>query len=361
MKKKENQNMYKLIEDSIKSDSIDLIKYNLLLIRDLIDLNEKKEHVNRSYLTCEEKKRILCLMNECKSLHEIHLETKRSKSTLHNFMKKTWRIYLECQKRRECMTTKNLEKNGSIEKTKDYSQFKFSEDNREIDYNHVNRLVVSLEKYEDNNLKPIIVKSDMTIIDGQHRFKACEILDIPVFYQIDDNYNQMKIVDFNTIQKSWSTKDYLNFWIKNDRIDYKKLDIFCKDTGFSTGIMLRWVSNGGNKYKDFRLGSFKFHIDEKTLKGIINTKKLIDVLKKKNTKPLVIFQQASFHDACRQFFTNQVVDSEKFFDKFDGVPYTIRYSQGSHSYIDQFVEIYNYNSRKFKLSVESIGNRRVIK
>ena len=88
MKKKENQNMYKLIEDSIKSDSIDLIKYNLLLIRDLIDLNEKKEHVNRSYLTCEEKKRILCLMNECKSLHEIHLETKRSKSTLHGFMKK---------------------------------------------------------------------------------------------------------------------------------------------------------------------------------------------------------------------------------------------------------------------------------
>jgi len=249
--------------------------------------------------------------------------------------------------------------NGLIKKTEDYSIFKFTKDNRPIDESHVKKLAESMKEHNDNKLKPVIVNSKMEVVDGQHRLKACELLNLPVFYVIDDNYTPEKIIHFNSIQKLWKTVDYLNYWVEHGKEDYKKLNDFSKDIGFNIGIILKWLSRvNGNKYVNFRKGCFVFKLDERTLESIMATKKFIKTLKSRNTKPVNMFLQGAFHDACRQFFNNPLVNCDRFFEKFDIVPYTIAYGQGSHDYIDQFVEIYNYNMKKQKIQVIREGVKR---
>lgn len=255
-----------------------------------------------------------------------------------------------------------LKTNGLVEKTTNYSKFKLREDNRKIDPNHVKNLKMHIEQSNELHLVPIIVNSDMEVIEGQHRLTAAKELNVPVYYLVDNDYRPEKMIMFNTTQKKWTPEDYLNYWISHGRSDYQKLKDFMDDVDFTIHIVLRWLNklNGGSEYKNFRIGSFKFKITEEILNGIYNTKRLISLMKDKNFKPQKIYTQTSFHTACREFFTNPLVDYARFFERFEIIPFQMRFYNSWTDYLDQFIEIYNYDMRLNRLKVVSDGDRREI-
>lgn len=243
--------------------------------------------------------------------------------------------------------TKSLPQNGLIKATTDYDSFKFRSDNRKSDRNHVENLMTSIMQGNDLHLHPIIVNEDKEVIDGQHRLMAARKLEVPIYYVVDEDFDPIKMVVFNTTQKRWATNDYLNYWCEQGREDYLKLREFVDDVGFSLTNTIRWMNaHGARQYVAFRKGAFKFRIDEKRLRGIMHSKKLMLYMKERNFKPTSIYNQSAFHEAMQKFFTDPVVDSDRFFQKLEISPFSLLQTRSWQSYIEQFADIYNYKMGK---------------
>src|ERR1700692_632576 len=127
-----------------------------------------------------------------------------------------------------------------IQKTTDYSIFKFRDDNREkISELHVIRLLESIKKKNLLDLRPITVNSKMEVMDGQHRLLAAERLNTPIFYEIREELDSKDIVILN-VSKSWNNYDFLNFHLKSNNSNYIKLKEFMKkyDIGLLPALVL---------------------------------------------------------------------------------------------------------------------------
>lgn len=255
----------------------------------------------------------------------------------------------------------SLKTNGSIHKTTDYDLFKWKSNNRPIDPTHVERIKFSFKRFFDFHLKPAIVTEDMEIIDGQHRIIAAKELGLPCFYTVDQNFSSEKMIQYNTTQKNWDINAYLNYWIVEGKEDYVKLKEFSKDLEFPLAITLSWVlQQGGSKYKTFRTGAFKFHLNEITLIAITHTKKLIRLMQDRNFKPKCIQTSRNFHAACKFIFENSLVNAEHFFDRFDRITFQFHQAVEWQEYLDQLIDIYNYDMRANRLKLVKDGAKRYI-
>ena len=71
----------------------------------------------------------------------------------------------------------------SVMKTTNYDMFKFMEGNRQTNSSNLNQIIESMK--EKQLIIPITVNEKFEIIDGQHRFKACKYLGLPVYFIIE--------------------------------------------------------------------------------------------------------------------------------------------------------------------------------
>lgn len=237
-------------------------------------------------------------------------------------------------------------KENGLHKTTDFSIFKFREDNREYDKNHLNKLIFEIEKSNDLNLHPIIVNSEMEIIDGQHRYLAAKKLNLPVYYIVDENYTPGKMIIFNSTQRGWKLSDYLNYWCHHGKEDYIKFREFSKDMGLSYHALIHWVdARSGSLYKRFKSGTFTFSIGIPILEALVQVKRFILLLKSMNIKPQTIYVQIAFHKALKEFFTNPLIDFDRFFDRFCKWPHSFVYFTSTEEYLEQLVNIYNYGMK----------------
>ena len=95
--------------------------------------------------------------------------------------------------------------------TSDYSIFKKHESNRVINELALRKLINSIKSKNMLELRPILVDSQMRVIDGQHRLEAAKALRVPIFYLMKKESESLDIILLNT-QKRWSIEDYLNFF-----------------------------------------------------------------------------------------------------------------------------------------------------
>lgn len=110
--------------------------------------------------------------------------------------------------------------------TRNYNDFIISPHNRAIDPNHVEYLY---DRIRQKNLLlgyPMIVSSNMTVIDGQHRLKAAEALGVPIYYVVADEATLDDIALTNAATKKWTNEDYLHKWIAAGKSDYAILKSF---------------------------------------------------------------------------------------------------------------------------------------
>lgn len=103
-------------------------------------------------------------------------------------------------------------KETEINFTENHEVFKDITSNREVDVRHVNSLKKAISENNLLHLNPIIVNSEMQIIDGQHRLEAARELGIPVYYVVDDKITKSDIAGLNSNQKNWTILDYVNYY-----------------------------------------------------------------------------------------------------------------------------------------------------
>ena len=108
-------------------------------------------------------------------------------------------------------------------KTRNYSKFVFSKDNREIKTKTVLAIKESMTKFGFIPGRPVLITKEGLIIDGQHRFLAAKDLGIEVEFEILEGNYIDKMILLNNTQSNWTLEDYVNSYA-NQNIDcYRKL------------------------------------------------------------------------------------------------------------------------------------------
>jgi hypothetical protein len=97
---------------------------------------------------------------------------------------------------------------NQVIQTDNYDLFKTLAGNRHIFKLHVNRLKESFKTAY--LLSPIIVNQNYEIIDGQHRYEAAKLLNLPINFIICNDYGLKEVQILNTNMKNWKKEDYLN-------------------------------------------------------------------------------------------------------------------------------------------------------
>lgn len=233
--------------------------------------------------------------------------------------------------------------------SKDYDQFDFYEDNRDVTNNHVKKLAKSFQEF--GQLVPIVCKDlyngKLKIIDGQFRFTAAKNLGIPIKYMIDNNLKNNDVTEINITQKKFTNLDWIKRYSKQNLKDYKllllQIESYKKTLGLSSIIEL-YHSTKNNVPISTGLRNGKYKIDVKKGNNLVNI-----ILKCYATVQNKNFLKRTFCRAIQNFYLkNQKEFDLKHFLKNLSVKKLNVYSLTSDT-IEEIKNVYNYNLKKNRI------------
>jgi hypothetical protein len=239
-------------------------------------------------------------------------------------------------------------------KTNDYHLFSFISGNRKVNLAHAKRLEKSFSRRQ--LVSPIIVNEHYQIIDGQHRFKVCEKLKLPIHYIVVDGYGLDEVQILNTNSSNWKRTDYLNAYCDLGFTEYLKFRRFMQQypmfgfqvvemmlsnktiTGKATSsIDLKTSTNkSGSMYqRTFEEGEFKC-VDYEY--SCLMAERLLQV---KNFAPN-IFSRRGFVAAVIVLLKNTSFDWDEFMKKLSQQPTALAECVNVTQYRSLIEEIYNW-------------------
>lgn len=245
-----------------------------------------------------------------------------------------------------------------VYETTDYDKFKFIQVNRGIQAAKVRSLAKSLREKNLMLNAAVIVTSDMTIIDGQHRVKAAEEAEVPVFYKIDDSLTVEDLMRLNSSGSNWSPTDFLESYCGQGKEEYLKFKQFCEENHLTLQGGLVWTGFTSQDLRaKFRNGEFVFKLAPGAAVCLAMTNWMIETLKDNNFKHVRVFKQRSFQDACRTFFSHPSVDHARFRERWETCSYALEVESSRDAYLTQLVGIYNFNMKRDRLRIVKDGLR----
>lgn len=129
----------------------------------------------------------------------------------------------------------------SVMKTSDYHLFKFLEGNRKTNQTNLNQIIESMKQKQ--LIIPITVNEKFEIIDGQHRFKACKYLGLPVYYIMENGYNIEDVIRANVNGgRRWYNPDYLNRYCELKEERYLKVAGIISDFNITVNDFIKILS-----------------------------------------------------------------------------------------------------------------------
>jgi hypothetical protein len=235
-----------------------------------------------------------------------------------------------------------------IKKTNDYSIFKKSPLNRETNKGHIKRLKREFERENNLRLNPVICNSEMEVISGQHRLEAAKELGLEVFYICDPKVSHEFILTANSVQKSTSLKDVVDFWAKKEKkADYILLQKYMQKTHLSmkalSGLLF---GNGDSQMSELlRTGDFMLPADKKTLERLIDTYlQFIMYCHEKRITPMVMFTGGKFTQGFRNLVILDLFEEKIFFRKLDQKWFDLKPQVSPMEWTKLLLSIYNFKN-----------------
>lgn len=116
-----------------------------------------------------------------------------------------------------------------LETTKNHAQFTFHAEQRPINSGHVKKLIDSMKAHGFLPSKPvqcIRTTKGLQVIDGHHRLTAAQMLDLPIYYVVEETETANTISDVNNAVRCWKLTDYINSFIVKGNKEYVTLQKF---------------------------------------------------------------------------------------------------------------------------------------
>lgn len=230
--------------------------------------------------------------------------------------------------------------------TYDYEMFSLRPDNRKkISPCHIESLTRSMDRKNLLHIRPIIVNKDMEIVDGQHRFLAAKKLNLPIFYEIHEDFEEADIVKMN-YSKSWNNDDYLNFYCKSGKDEYLKARSFIQKHGLSVRAITYVVGKENHKisFSSFKDGTFIFDLGE--MEGVVDLcTDTLEVLKDKVERPYFL-KSYKFWTSLFNFIKQVGLENmHDWIEKVELLSNRISAKATRQEYLECLTKVYNYRKK----------------
>lgn len=238
---------------------------------------------------------------------------------------------------------------SEIFKTKNYSIFKKHHFNRNIDEGNLKKITNSMKAMNLLQFRPILVDKEMNVIDGQHRLKAAEMLDLEIFYQISENDSPENIILLNANQKAWGIADYINYYASQGNNYYINFLEFCKEANIKISEGIAFTKNkNGRDISFIKNGKFKFiNQDEqiKIKKHIQQKKEIVQIAKKYVFGDKDFLDTRSFSDALITLLRTENYSQEVFLRKIVLNSHLLKKCASPLAYFEMIRNIYNWKNQ----------------
>ncbi len=153
-----------------------------------------------------------------------------------------------------------------IYKTTEYDLFALIPCNRPIYPAHLKRLINAVKSNNMLKQHPIRVRPNGMVLDGQHRLRVAQELDVPIYYYIDEDDTDLKDIALESaIRRTWSNGDILNMWAGLEYPQYQVLQAFIDKHPWMTVSVAIAICQGrqsnsyikGKSREDFISGKYK--------------------------------------------------------------------------------------------------------
>lgn len=239
------------------------------------------------------------------------------------------------------MNAQISEQSTVIEQTKNYQMFKFDKSNRPVDQRHLSMLTDAIRNRNLLKEFPILVTADHVIIDGQHRLRAAEKLNVPIFYVVTKNMTAKDAASVNNVTERWSNSDWLHSWIAQGNQEYVKFSKFLQRYPWITqSVAMNLVSYGdrtqlASKFKNGTFVCNDLEFAEKVLCGVLDFK-----------PHTTFYRQAAFVGAVACLFEHAAYDHNRMMARLEYSSRKMVKCADVQGYLDMFEDIYNYRTRE---------------
>jgi hypothetical protein len=231
----------------------------------------------------------------------------------------------------------------TIRSTRNYQLFKFSEENREREYNKHQNLKSSVEKYGILWEYPVICRRDtngnLVVVDGQHRVAYAQAMRCEVYYVVATNDFDVAVV--NSASKNWRPENYARRYAMREIASYQEGLAFADKHQIPVGAAFSLLGSTPASIismKDFREGRFEIG-DRAWVDRVISVYSAIANIDERCRKTQFL---AACIAACRikELDIKRLVESaEKYGEKL--ASYSTK-----EAYLDMLEELYNHKQRK---------------
>lgn len=232
---------------------------------------------------------------------------------------------------------------GYVYEETDYDEFEYLGGNRDI--THAKKLLESITEHGFHNV-PILVNENNEIIDGQGRFEALKILNLPVRYVVEKGADLEACRVLNMQQTNWGPLDYIKSYADDGNENYQRLYQLIHESNLSASRVIKIVdidkSRSGKRITErirsgaFSIGEAEF---ENALAKLNYIKKFKGFIGKSNAKGNkgFILEVLSF---C---YDSPSIDNERLLEKFES--FGDSYLKGIVTISDALVQVGNiYNA-----------------
>lgn len=236
-----------------------------------------------------------------------------------------------------------------ILKTKEYDMFIKHENNRAIDPGNLKKISFSIQSNNLLEFRPILVDSDMCVIDGQHRLEAAKSLGVDIYYQISDSSKCEDIILLNANQKNWTAEDYVNYWTNKGNLNYKKLKEFSENNKIPLAQVLKYLitASGIDRSKTLKTGLFIFPNEEKIEeinKYLGNLETILKVLQRYLITNKKLASSRNLRLSLMAILKNPNLNIDTLIDKISYKAESIRSCTTVQAYYCLFRDIYNWRN-----------------
>lgn len=232
--------------------------------------------------------------------------------------------------------------------TYDYSSFKLFSANRQVDNYHLNELVKSFEK--NYLVNPILVNEDFYIVDGQHRFKAAQMLGLPIYYIINKDYGLDEVQILNVNMKNWGFREWSHYYSQLGFPAYSFFQLIMQQYQFGTQAALSVIKTV-NKQSENAHTKFDFKAGELEIADEELAFKYCDMVWDFQTHYSEV-NRSSFVKACLLMFSSFNYNHRRMLEKLNKNFLVIRHASSTRDYLYQLQTVYNHHmSKKNKLNI----------
>jgi hypothetical protein len=194
---------------------------------------------------------------------------------------------------------------------------------------------------------PIVVNTKGEILDGQHRYEARKLLEKQVYYIISgvpvSQASMVKaITTMNSQAKNWVVADYLNSYIKQNKVNYLKLKVLVDKYPFlSISQLVNLVSSANGKahvnFKNGTLDLDRYEQAEEIAYWVVSLAQT-----SVDTK---VLKMTAFINAIKALIGSGKVTLEDLIKKISLQPKKVVPSTTVQAAIENLLSVYNYKSR----------------